>query len=474
MKNFFILFSIFIILFSCSGDLEKLNVDKKNVSDAPADTFFNLAIKNMSDLLSGITYGANGNPFNTTRILVQQISSVTYNEGATYYSNFTWNNVYMGVLINLEKSSGIIESNPEVSGVENGPVEQNMLATLEIMKVFTYAKLVESFGNIPYTEALDVDNISPQYDDAKIIYEDLIGRLRTAIGNIDESQACWDNDILYDGDISAWKKLGSSLLLQMGMRIADSDPALANEVIAEALPGIFTSNADIAQVEHQSAPPNTNELWTDLAVGNRRDFVGAKPFVDLMNDLDDPRRSVFFQDVDGEFVGSPPGLVVSYESYSRFGVLFYQPTTPVIFMDYATVEFLLAEAAERNIAGVSDAEMHYNKAIKASFEYYEAAGADDYLLLPEVAYTTATGNWKQKIGEQKWIALFNQGLEAWTEYRRLDYPELSAPPESYVDIVPVRLIYPISEQTLNRPNYESAASDIGGDLLTTKLFWDVN
>ncbi|MBC9798386.1 SusD/RagB family nutrient-binding outer membrane lipoprotein, partial [Sinomicrobium weinanense] len=344
MKNSFIVFSIFFILFSCSEDLEDRNVDRKNVTDAPADSFFNLAIKNMSDLLSGITYGADGNPFNTTRILAQQISSVTYNEGATYFSNFAWSNVYMGVLINLEKSSGVVESEMLADESANEVVNRNRLATIEVMKVFTYAKLVESFGNIPYSGALDVNNISPEYDDARTIYEDLLGRLRAAVNNLDTSEASWENDILYAGDVALWKKFGNSLLLQMGMRIADSDPGLAAEVIAGALPGVFTSNEDIAQVEHLSAPPNTNELWTDLAVGNRRDFVGAKPFIDLMNELEDPRRSVFFQDVNGMYVGSPPGEVVSYDSYSRFGLLFYEPTTSVIFLDYATVEFLLAEA----------------------------------------------------------------------------------------------------------------------------------
>src|SRR5690606_1381086 len=141
------------------------NVDVKNATSAPADSFFNLAIKNMSDLESGITYGANGNPFNTTRILVQQISSVTYNEGATYYSNFDWENVYTGVLINLKLSAEIVQENADNAPE---PVLKNQLAMTEIMSVFTYAKLVESFGDIPYSQALDIDNISPVFDDAQI------------------------------------------------------------------------------------------------------------------------------------------------------------------------------------------------------------------------------------------------------------------------------------------------------------------
>ncbi|WP_047247439.1 SusD/RagB family nutrient-binding outer membrane lipoprotein [Maribacter thermophilus] len=471
MKNYYIIF-LTALFFSCSGDLEDMNVDVKNATSAPAEAFFNTALKNMSDLESGITYGADGNPFNTTRLLVQQISSVTYNEGTTYYSNFDWSNVYMGVLINLAKSAEVV--NEEIaSESSNAAVGQNKLAIIELMNVYAYSKLVESFGDIPYTQALDVDNISPAYDDAETIYIDLLARLSTAVGNLDESAAGWSDDIMYDGNISGWKMFGRSLQLQMGMRIADSNPQLASDTIDEAVSGVFTSNADNAEIEHLGSQPNTNELWTDLAVGNRRDFVGAKPFIDYMNDLDDPRLNVYFQSVDGEFIGAPSGLVVAYDDYSIFGTLFYEPTTPVLFLDYATVEFLLAEAAERELGGVTDAETHYNNAIKASFEYYNVEGADEYLLQPDVAYDTAPGEWKQKIGMQKWVALFNQGLEAWTEYRRLDYPSLSAPPDSYVDTVPVRLIYPISEQTLNRANYEAAAAAIGGDLLTTKLFWDI-
>lgn len=424
----------------------------------------------MSDLESDLTYGSNGTPFTLSRIWAQQISSVTYNEGSNYFSNFNWNDVYMGVLINLDQSSKVIESTTQTS--LNSVALQNQLSINEILRVFAFSKLVESFGDIPYSEALDVNNISPAYDKAETIYLDLLTRLNTALDKMDESGPSWNQDLMYNGNTRLWKKFGKSLQLQMGMRIADSNPEVAQSNIISALPGIFTSNADNAKVDHLSAQPNTSELYLDLAVGNRKDFVGAKPFVDYMNNLNDPRRSVFFKSVNGNFVGAPSGMVVDYNSYSEMGTLFYQPTTAVIFLDYSTVEFLLAEAAERNIGGVVDAELHYNAAIKASFDYYKVDGVANYLLQPDVAYTTAPGNWKQKIGMQKWVALYNQGLEAWTEYRRLDYPQLSAPAGAYVSTVPVRLIYPISEQTLNRTNYEAAAIAVGGDLLTTKLFWD--
>jgi len=472
MKNYYIIILI-ALFFSCSGDLEDMNVDIKNATQAPAETFFNNAVKNLSDRLSANTYGATGSPWNISRLLVQQMSSVTYNEGTTYYTSYTWDQVYMGVLNNLKQSKSVIESDESA----NTAISSNQLAIIEIVEVYTYSKLVESFGDIPYSQALDVDNISPVFDEDDAIYEDLISRLTAAVQSLDESQAGWNQDILYDGDVTSWKKFGSSLLFQMGMRIIDAKPSLANSAISAALPNVFTSNADIAEVEMLSSQPNTSQLYVDIAVGNRRDIVGCEPFVDFMNALDDPRRSIFFQPVDGTedvYLGSPSGLTVAYFDYSRFGTLFYQPETAVIFLDYATVEFLLAEAAERGIAGVTDAASHYNEAITASFDYYGVDGIDTYLANSDVAYDTAPGTWQEKIGMQKWIAMFNQGLEAWTEYRRLDYPILEAPPQSFVPTVPVRNTYPISEQTLNRANYESADASIGGDLLTTKLFWDVN
>jgi len=136
----------------------------------------------------------------------------------------------------------------------------------------------------------------------------------------------------------------------------------------------------------------------------------------------------------------------------------------------------MAEAAELSLVGTpGDAAAHYNEAITASFDYYEVADVATYLAQPSVAYATATGTWKEKIGTQKWISLYNQGFLAWTEFRRLDYPALVAPDtadDAAEGFVPRRFTYPIGEQTLNGDNYTTAAAAVGGDKLSTKLFWD--
>ncbi|MDB5248037.1 MAG: hypothetical protein JWQ40_2431 [Segetibacter sp.] len=472
MKKLSIILSLFFLA-SCSKDLESLNTNIKDATSASGESFFNMASKNMADAMHGITYGSGGSPWETTRLLAQQISSVTYNEGTTYYSQFTWTSVYRGVLKNLDESAKVTAATPTVGAA--GLVRQkNQLAITEIMTVFAYSTLVESFGDIPYNEAVNIDNVLPKYDEAKTVYTDLLKRLSTAINNLDVTGKSFDADIIYKGNVASWKKFANSLKLKMGMRIIDADPTLGSATVIAAAPGAFTSNADNAVFRYLVSPPNMNPLWTSLAVGNRRDLVAAKPFVDLMNATNDPRRPIFFTNVNGAYIGAPSGVVVTYESYSRFSDRFYQPDLPGIIMDYATVAFLLAEAAERSIINTpARAAAQYEKAITASFDYYGVGSSvAEYLKQSEVDYTTAKGSWKEKIGKQKWLALFNQGFEAWTEYRRLDYPALAAPPGSFINVVPKRLTYPISEQTLNGANYKSASAAVGNDLMTTRLFFD--
>ena len=160
--------------------------------------------------------------------------------------------------------------------------------------------------------------------------------------------------------------------------------------------------------------------------------------------------------------------------YSHVSDKIQTATFEGLIFDYAEMEFLLAEGVERayNMGG-GTAEDHYNNAITASILYWGGTDADvtAYLADPRVAYSSAPGNFKRKIGFQKFLALYNRGFETWTEWRKFDYPVIVAPTTALSDI-PVRYTYPISEQTLNGANYAAASAAIGGDKVTTKLFWD--
>ncbi len=470
------------MVFSCTDNLEDLNTDVKHASVATAESFLTSAQKNLSDNMSNLNVNRNN-----LRQWVQHVSTTTYHDEARYditnrkVPDGFFATMYRDVLMDLKEGQRIINMAPAAPvGIGGTQLQKNQLAIIEIMQVYTYSTIVETFGDIPYSEALEISNVLPKYDDGLTIYKDLINRLTVAITKLDTTKDSFGSgDIIYQGNVEKWKKFANSLKLRMGLRLYDVDAAFAATAVQQAVTsGVLTSNADNAEFKYLNSQPNGNQMWMDLVVSGRKDYVAANTLVDYMNGVNDPRRAVYFQLKDGVYKGGVYATSNSkYNNFSRLGEIFHEPTLPQIHMDFSSVEFLLAEAAERSLAGMTPvaAEAHYNTAITASFAYYGVSGVTTYLLQPSVAYTTATGTWKQKIGTQKWIALYNQGYEAWTEYRRLDYPVLTAPALAVAAAegkVPVRYTYPIGEQTKNGANYTAAAAAIGGDKLTTKLFWD--
>lgn len=261
-----------------------------------------------------------------------------------------------------------------------------------------------------------------------------------------------------------------------------SDQTLAKATVESAVGGVFTSAEDNALLHYLSAI-HTNPIYVDVIQNGRDDFVPANTIVDMMNSRSDPRRQFYFTLVDTAAAGAPKLAYVggiygennTFSDYSHIAQGITSPDFPGILLTYDEVLFYLAEAAERNFSVGGTPVSFYTSAITESILWWggTASDAGTYLARPDVNYATATGAWQQKIGTQAYIALYTRGLEGYTEWRRLDYPVLNMPPSitSY-DQIPKRYTYPINEQTLNKANYESASAAIGGDQLTTKIFWD--
>ncbi len=474
-----IIYSIFLtsVIFSCDVDESH---DTKNPTDVPGETLFANAQKELVDQM--VNTNVNTNIF---RLFSQYWTQTTYTDESNYdittrtVPDNHWEALYVDVIKDLSAARTAIEASATATDTADDiAVRTNKLAIISLIEVYTYQILIDTFGNIPYTEALDINNVTPVYDDAKTIYQELITKIDTALDDLDESTGSFGNsDLIYSGNVTNWVKFANSLKLKIGMTLADADNALAKSTVESAVSNLFTSNEDNAALAYLSALPNTNPLYEDLVASGRHDFVVANTIVDVMNTLKDPRRPFYFTATsDGSYIGGTYGASNSYGSNSHPGANMTTPTFEGTILDYVEVEFFLAEAVERGFAVSGTAEEHYNNAITASILYWGGTDAEatDYLAKSEVAYSSATGDYKQKIGTQKWFALYNRGFEGWTEWRRLDYPVLSAPTDGVINEVPKRFTYPIKEQTLNGANYNSASSAIGGDLMTTKLFWDIN
>jgi hypothetical protein len=478
MKKILILSLIASFTFtSCTDDLTSLNNDPKRSIEAPAPTLFTNAERNLVDLLT--TPNVNSNIF---RLLSQQWTETTYTDESRYdlstrniTQNF-WNPLYRDVIQDLRESKRVIaNSDPLFS---DAIVNENQTQIAEILEVYAFSILIATYGDIPYSEALDVENVFPTYEDDQDIHYDLINRLDAAMSKLDpENESFGSADLIYEGDVTQWIKFANSLKLRLGMMLADVDLPTATRVVEEAVAaGVFESNEDNADFPYLESAPNTNPVWVNLVQSGRRDFVAANTIVDLMTDLNDPRIPMYFTpDRNGGYTGGIYGSSNSYSTFSKPSSRITDPEAPGILLDYSEVEFLLAEAVERGMNVGGTADEHYNAAIAASITEWGGteAEAQAYLAQPEVAYSTAAGDFREKIGTQKWIALYNRGFEAWTEYRRLDAPQLNTVASPIADF-PVRYTYPVNEQNLNTNNYEAASTAVGGDLVTTKLFWDVN
>jgi hypothetical protein len=485
MKKIFKIFLVFLVFSSCTK-LEDLNKNIKDPTVVPGESLFLAAQKRLFDQM--VTPNVN---LNIWRMFVQQWTETTYTDESNYdiitrpIPGNHWDRLYTGVLKNLNESAKVLAATGNLPG-DKPEVLKNKLAIVEVMTVYTYSVLVESFGNVPYTEALTDGVLLPKYDDGLTIYEDLIKRLNTAIGNMSQTDASLgSNDNMYGGDMAQWYKFANALKLRMGLLLSDVDNAFAKTTVEAAAPNVFTSNADNAKIVYQSSQPNDNPIYENLVASGRNDFVGANTLIDKMNALTDPRLPFFFTQVDTSttigviklaYVGGIYGASNDFTQYSHVADALQVPTFETLIFDASEVEFLLAEAAERGFTVTGTAEEHYNNGITRSIEYWGGASGDitTYLAEPTVAYTTATGTWQQRIGEQKWIALYNRGFEAWTAWRMLDFPVLVPSPTALDDppVIPLRLTYPVVEQTLNGTNWSAAAAAIGGDLVSTKLFWD--
>ncbi|MVT10775.1 SusD/RagB family nutrient-binding outer membrane lipoprotein [Chitinophaga tropicalis] len=477
MKKIFAYISVLMLAASCS-DLSSLNDDPKKATDVPGDMLFTSAQKNLYDNMT-----SNSVNLNVFRLLAQQQAQVTYIDESRYdlatrnIPQAFWHALYRDVLEDLYAAKNLIKGDSALSDIDQ-TIKDNKLAIIDINEVYTYFVLVTAFGNLPYTETMNVNIPNPTFDDQKTVYLNLLDRLKTDVAALDASQGSFGSqDLVYKGDIGKWVKFANSLRLKMALVIADNDDtkAQAAAVVSEVASNVFTSNADNAVLKYLTSQPNTNPIWVDLVNSKRTDYVIASTLVDLMNTRNDPRRPFYFTAVaSGNYVGGTYGSGNVYSSYSHVSAKVTAPDFEALLLDYSEVEFALAEAAERGLAVTGTAAEHYTNGITASISYWGGSGEQvtTYLAQPSVAYATATGTWKEKIGTQKYIALYNRGYDAWLEWRRLDYPIFNPPVDIAYSSIPVRLTYPVSEQNLNETKYEEAASAIGGDKLTTKLFWD--
>lgn len=406
------------------------------------------------------------------------------NEGDDYtiqlsmYNN-TWKAFYNDALSNLNRITEI--TRPE-GAKPNATYEGIAIA----LKSWVFSMLTDCWGPVPFSEALKGTSgepiYSPEYDSQESIYATLLEDLKTANEKLVVGGPAIDGaaDLIYKGDILKWKKFTNSLRLRLANRQAAKNPTVSRAIFAEILGNpdtypIFTSVADNAILRHTANRPSNNEWHEAMIQGNRTDWNVGKVLIDKLNALEDPRVEVYAQPVSpGVYVGIPNGLpdadATTYlNTTSKIGTKFLAPDAPSVIMTFSELQFILAEAVLDGDLTIGSAQDYFEQGIAASFLQHDVAMPADYI-------TKLGPVTRELVFDQKYLALYGQGIEMWTEYRRTGLPVL--PPKDsravFVNdgILPTRLPYPTTEQSLNTSAYARAVEMIGGENnAKTPLWW---
>lgn len=478
-----------LVISACTKDFEEINIDP----NAPTAA-------NSGNLLPSTIFGPANAHLNVQMYLTNQVMQykVYRNEneldaydfasgGSTF--NAFWTSAYEAIRNNNE-SIAYAQAN-DLSAYEGAA---------KILNAFYMAALTEMWIDVPFTEAAKgLDNVQPSYDSQSTVYQEVLTLLKDANNLLanDTEGFPLGGDVLYGGDVMKWRKMANSLRLRYLLRLSNVSSINAaseiNTIVADPTTyPIIESNDEAAIYDYTGLAPNTSDFSLRTALGGLSPsvrFVNVLDGVDPNDDADDDPRLGFFADkpidpsaVGGPYVGVQSGTTREVAQStggnaelfaSQFTVKFQdnKGLLDFVFISFAEVQFILAEARQNGWITTSTAQDYFESGISANFAYWNLDMPTDFLTRTDVSWDGSM----ERLMEQKWIAMFfNNTLEMWGEHKRTGLPNLVPGPLATTvtnGLVPTRVFYPSLEQSVNSANYNAASSNIGGDIITAEHWY---
>lgn len=483
IKIFSVTLIILVLAGSCTGDFEEMNKNPNKPTEVGSQYLLPQALQASIDNYWGNKVRNERINFDHAMSWAGYLTRNIYeNEGDNYnvqpsVNIKNWEVFYAEGLINYQK---IIQNSGPDSKEPNANYEGIGLG----MRAWAFSIVTDIWGAVPYSAALSGTATeavySPNYDTQEAVYAGLIEDLKVANQKLDPAGLAIKGDILFGGKVLLWKKFFNSMrfkLLNRQAHLVGSSAAEMQAMIDDpATYPMIDNKSEIAQLKYGAVP--TNNPWNDILIQQgRTDWNISSTFVDKLKALSDPRLAIYASpgnlaggEIKGHANGLPGEIATKFLGYSAVinNATFAQTTSPANLMTYAELLFLKAEAAfDGDITG--DADALFKAGIAAAFDQYGLAVPDGYMeQLGAVS--------KENIMTQKWIAIFGQGIEAWTELRRTGFPVMPAPdPQAKFQndgVLPTRLVYPSTEYSLNAGKVAESVSLNGGpDNMKTKLWW---
>lgn len=513
MKTYIKILSLLTIVWgavSCQ-DLEDLNKNPNQPEKVSTASLLIGSEKKMMDYIYDTWFsGRQALPY------AQYWCQRNYTEEDRYQIRESVNNNYFNYLYTIAGNLKMIEdintaaeTQKEAGAYGNN---NNQIAVAKILKIWLMQIMADTWGSIPYTEAFQLEEKPyPKYDDLNDLYPQFIQELNNAIGMMDTNETAFtEGDRIYGGDAGKWKRFANSLKCRIAIRLSKVDSNWRKYIDEAVASGVFQSNSDEAMFKYSNEAPNECYFYRGFFVDRRNDFSITKPFADLLKGqpdtlnnkthpwqgVVDPRLSIYTTPRGGKYIGVPYGLPSSYmdDDIKKASPSWYgnPPVTltkdfPVPLMTYAELCFILCERNDWD-------KEWYKKGIDASIgHWYALAGqpVDTKELNGYIDAVSKTVN-AETVATQKYIHLFIQGTEAWSEYRRTGYPLTILKPGEYSyeikgekiafvalsetkDDLPARVKYPTNESTLNSEGFNAAIAKLqdGTNNYYSKMYWDV-
>ena len=455
----------------------------------------------------------------------------TWNDAKNYTNYYVidgWSNYAFGTMVEkvinpfMEIKAAMhdveISSDKSLIYHKKDLASQSVFSVAQIIKIMGYHRTTDMFGPVPYSK-IGAGRLTVPYDSQEQVYRSFFKELEEAVSTLNEYLASGgtkilaDYDPVYQGDTSKWIKLGNSLMLRLAMRVRYADAALASEYANKAVNdkgGLLSDKGDVAKLQNNGRFIYFNSvqlLWKTYGEVK----MGATIY-SYLKGYNDPRMAKYFsKGIDNgkeDFFAVRSGITklpdARYKDFSNPNI---EETTPTYWMKASEVKFLLAEAALFNVIP-GNPEEYYNQGVTLSFEendlqvgsYLTASGMPtNYTDSKNSSYnasaiSTVDKKWNsagteedklEQIITQKYLAIYPDGQEAWTEWRRTGYPRMFKIPvnNSNVSAQDInasgtdggmrRLPFPLNEYRLNSDNVNAAKALLGGnDNAATNVWWD--